>query len=129
MGDRISFSFVNGTEESVAFFSHWRGESLLESVREYLKQLKKTLKKRNTPHMSPIDRLEPNTVMVDFIRWYTKDDEIIDGDLYLGKDENEGDNSDNGHHQFDLILEVKNGDKTTWHDHIKKQLKKQRSDA
>lgn len=50
----------------------------------------------------PIDRLEPPTVMTDFIRWYTKDRGRIESSIYLGKDEKDGDNSDNGHYTFDL---------------------------
>ena len=40
--------------------------------------------------------------MVDFIRYVTKDKKRVESDLYLGKDETEGDNSDNGHHVIKL---------------------------
>lgn len=102
MGDRISISFKKGEDESIALFSHWRGRSLLDEVQEYLDQLETTLKKRKSNICSPIDRMEPDTVIIDFIRWLTKGDDIISGDLYLGKDGTEGDNSDNGHFVFNL---------------------------
>ena len=50
----------------------------------------------------PLDRLEPGTVMVDFIREYTKDLKIVNSNYYLAKSDEEGDNSDNGHWTIDL---------------------------
>ena len=44
--------------------------------------------------------------MVDFIRHITKGMKKVDSDLYLGKDYNDGDNSDNGHFSID----TKSGD-------------------
>ena len=102
MGDRISISFVNGEEESVTLFNHWGGKEFLKITQEYVRELKEKLKERNTPDVYPIDRLEPNTVMVDFIRWFTKDEKLIECDLHLGRDETEGDNSDNGHFKIHL---------------------------
>lgn len=99
MGDRISISFKNGDEESVTLFSHWRGRDLLSSVQQYVKELKADT---GVPAAYPISRGEPNTVMVDFIRWLTKDMPRVTNDLYLGRDESEGDNSDNGHYTYDL---------------------------
>jgi hypothetical protein len=104
MGDRISISFANGKDESVALFSHWGGMSFLEKARQYVVELKKTLEKRDSGIVNPIDRLEPDTVMVDFIRHITKGKELIESDLYLGKDENCGDNSDNGHYKIELDI-------------------------
>lgn len=51
---------------------------------------------------SPLDRLEPGIVMIDFIREIVKDKKRVDDDLYLTKEEYEGDNSDNGNWVIDL---------------------------
>jgi hypothetical protein len=107
MGDRISVSFYNEDEgESVVLFSHWGGKNFLNDALKYLKNLKEKLEKRKNKISDPISRLEPNTVMVDFIRNITKEEDLIEGNLYLGKDENDGDNSDNGH----WCLDVDTGD-------------------
>lgn len=103
MGDRISISFKNGKDESVALFNHWGGMEFLKTAHRYVKELKKKLgKKKLKMECEPIDRLEPETVMVDFIRWLTKDMDIVSSDLYLGKDCGDGDNSDNGHFTINL---------------------------
>ena len=103
MGDKISFSFVNDNWESIAYFDHWGGKYILPIVEEYYKWLVEELgDRRDGMGFSPIDRLEPCTVMLDFIRWKHKDDELIDSRYYLGKDGDDGDNSDNGHWVFDL---------------------------
>jgi len=106
MGDRISFSFKDRRNESVAFFAHWSGMSMLESVEEYYKQLMEWIPEDNSTY--PLYRLEPETVMTDFILWFFAgrwDDEpyerVYTG-YYLGKDHTDGDNSDNGHFVFDL---------------------------
>lgn len=91
MGDRISFSFVDEAGEGVAFFSHQDGEHLMKDVDDYLQQ---------NPGMCCMNA---NTVMVDFVRWLTKDIDRVDNNYYLGKDENDGDNSDNGHFKINLI--------------------------
>ena len=100
MGDRISISFKNGEDESVVFFSHWDGMELKGAVEKYVKELQTGL---NPNGVEPIDRLEPETVMVDFIRWYLKDSGRVEGNYYLGKNSEDGDNSDNGHWTFDLV--------------------------
>ena len=96
MGDRISIQFQKGEQKSVALFSHWQGESLVKTAKKYLKALKVEIAGKDQRLVQPIDRLEPETVMVDFIREITKNEKRIESDLYLGKDENDGDNSDNG---------------------------------
>ena len=108
MGDRISIQFKTGKEVSVTFFSHWDGKSLLDRVYDYCDYLADELKKRKgMAGFGPIDRLEPNTVMVDFLRWFSADiEDIIDGNYYLGKDPNDGDNSDNGNFLIDLNKRV-----------------------
>jgi hypothetical protein len=98
MGDRVSIQFQNGDKKSVVLFSHWGGKEFPKEAKKYVKQLPSGL------HTTPLDRKEPNTVMVDFIRYITKDIDRVDSNLYLGLDglylgldENDGDNSDNGH--------------------------------
>ena len=96
MGDRISIQFVKDADQSPVFFSHWQGTSLLNDVESYLDE--------------PLDRLEPRTVMVDFIRWMAEREltgahikrHRITSNFYLGKDSEDGDNSDNGHVEIDL---------------------------
>ena len=113
MGNRVSLSFVKKTsfntrEESVTLFSHWRGEELGEQADVYMEDLIAEIRTayetkdsasiiRSTLKVSPLGRLEPSRVMIDFIRWLTKDEKRIDSDLYICKDQGEGDNSDNGH--------------------------------
>ena len=110
MGDRISISFVNGNRQSPAFFSHWGGTSLLDDVELYLNELREEISNLDHPNSLPLDRLEPGTVMVDFIRWIAEPERRVDltgrrritSDFYLGKDSEDGDNSDNGHVEIDL---------------------------
>jgi hypothetical protein len=99
MGDRISISFKNGAEESVALFNHWGGREFLDEVNQYVTPLKK---ERGNSEVEPLQRLEPATVMVDFIRYLTHKQRRVMSNLYLGKDQNDGDNSDNGHFTVNL---------------------------
>ena len=93
MGDRVSVQFQTEEEKSVVLFNHWGGHEFAEATLTYAQLL---MKSRNG-EMQPLDRFEPNTVMVDFIREVTKGEERIKSSLYLGATENDGDNSDNGH--------------------------------
>lgn len=102
MGDRVSIQLMNGSDKSVVLFSHWGGRSFLSVFQQYYNGLQKEIKKGSNSSM-PIGRLEPETVMVDFIRYYTRNMDRVSGGLYLGVDENDGDNSDNGHWVFDLV--------------------------
>lgn len=107
MGDRISFQFVNGTEKSVVFFAHWEGANLLDDVEEYILDLKKDKEERDPEGRLPLYRFEPGSLMVDFIqRYFNKyDGDRVQSGYYLGVDENDGDNSDNGHHVFNVGVE------------------------
>jgi len=111
MSDKISISFKNKNEKSVALFNHLGGIEFAREGLNYLKRLKEKLKKRKSNIINPLTRLEPGIVMVDFIRDYTKNMEIVESSLWLGKDENDGDNSDNGHFVIDINKEeiIKNG--------------------
>lgn len=104
MGDRASIAFKQGNQESVSLFSHWGGQEFQNAALEYARKLKAKINKRKkeTNLVQPLHRMNPETVIVDFIRHLTKDMESVSSDLYLGKDENDGDNSDNGHAIIDL---------------------------
>jgi hypothetical protein len=93
MGDRVSIQFANGKGKSVVLFSHWGGKGFVARANRYVKQLKA----RSNGKFQPLDQLEPQTVMVDFIREITDGMERVESDLYLGATDNDGDNSDNGH--------------------------------
>lgn len=95
MGDRISIQYQNGDEKSVVLFSHWQGKDLLRKVEEHYRTVVKPLHDQNGRSI-PLSRMEPNTVIVDFIR-YIVGGKIIGNDLYLVSKVSDGDNSDNGH--------------------------------
>ena len=99
MGDRASISFKQGGYESVILCNHWGGRKFQEAANEYTKEL---IAEKEGKYSNPLDRLEPSTVMVDFIRHITKGMERVDSDLYLGKDESEVDNSDKGNYIIEL---------------------------
>ena len=103
MGDRISIQYKNGEEKSVILFSHWQGKSLKEKMNEHYQKVVKPLHDQNGDQI-PLSRMEPGTVMVDFIRFLVSKDPFkpIASDLYLVGDLNDGDNSDNGHYILDL---------------------------
>jgi hypothetical protein len=103
MGDRISIQYKNGNEKSVILFSHWQGMRLKELAELHYTTVVKPLHDQNGMSV-PISRMEPHTVIVDFIRFICKENpyKIIDGDLYLVSSVNDGDNSDNGHWILDL---------------------------
>ena len=102
MGDRISIQFGSGKQNSVVLFSHWGGIAFKEEAETYAKSLAECNQKAEGRGVTPLQRLQPNTVMVDFIRHMTEGMDAVDQDLYLGTDEHDGDNSDNGHFVIDL---------------------------
>ena len=117
MGDRISIQFRKKADyigmkksknveydTSIAFFSHWDGKTLIKVVNTYADGLQAWLAKEGKDTVrEPLHRLQPDTVMVDFIVWFGKTQEgRITGNYYLGKDANDGDNSDNGNWVYDL---------------------------
>jgi hypothetical protein len=81
--------------------------TFLRQAKEYVAELKQWSANRNSRMSEPIDRFAPETVMVDFIRHITKDVERVTSDLYILCDPNEGDDSDNGHHEIDLAEPTK----------------------
>lgn len=117
MGDRTSIQFmVNDsiTETSVVLFAHWGGISIVQEAVAYIQELKMD----DLGGQSPLGRYEPCYVMIDFIRHqllngnldtddhYSKSDTPrVMSNHYLGKDEEDGDNSDNGHFVIDITKE------------------------
>lgn len=108
MGDRISIQFKNRDSKSIVLFSHWGGKEFLKIARRYTKEL---IAEVGEEESYPLDRLEPKTVIVDFIRYLLEQKEVylskgrIASGIYFGKDENDGDNSDNGH----FVITLKKG--------------------
>lgn len=103
MGNRISIGFRqksdweerDGWWKSVVLFSHWDGRALLNEARAYARMLKA---ERKASQCEPLDRLEPPIVLINFMRWYLRNEgEFVTHNYYLGKDPEDGDNSDNGH--------------------------------
>ena len=82
MGERVSISFKNGDKESVTLFNRWEGRDFLRKARKYTKNLKKDFQVMETT--TPLSKLDPNTVMVDFLREITKDVKRNESTLYLG---------------------------------------------
>lgn len=100
MGDRISIQFENNGQKSVFLFNHWDGSTFLKEAIDYVISLKQKI---NPNGGQSIDRLDPNIVMVDFIRHLTKNMKLICNNLYLCTNESDGDNSDNGNFIINLI--------------------------
>ena len=122
MGDRVSISFVNEIdyihdkrrEESVPLFNHWGGSDFPKYALDWVKKLKREVNEKKEDNIStPYTRLEPQNVMVLFIADLQKDKQFADytnkeritHSIYLGKDKNDGDNSDNGHFVIDINCE------------------------
>ena len=99
MGDRVSISFKKGSEESIALFDHWGGTKRVEDAEAYVTALKAEV---DGSDRFPLDRLQPSTVMVDYIRHATTGLSRVHSSLYVGRDSKDGDNSDNGHHVIKL---------------------------
>lgn len=113
MGDRVSVSFVNDRDESVVLFQHWGGTELPRLAQTYADELCEQLQAAKAGPSDPLTRLDPRTVMVDFVRWLALRGDLATGyrdelkdrttsDFYFGRTEADGDNSDNGHHRIDL---------------------------
>jgi hypothetical protein len=124
MGDRISIEFAqrhnnskdpskSWDDRSPALFSHWDGRDFLRTVERYLGELLLERSKQEVMGLQPLYRLEAGTVMTDFIHWLVEEVAVasaapgtvvskprVTGNYYLGRTENDGDNSDNGHFTF-----------------------------
>ena len=120
MGDRVSISFKdNDGDESVALFHHWGGTEFPKAAFDWFREFKKSLKSRN----NPTTRLESRNIMAQFVQWLGQrghyreivgfeenkfdkplySDELLSHSIYFGKDQNDGDNSDNGHYVIHTI--------------------------
>ena len=131
MGDRVSISFrkkeetyggpteaKTTLEESPALFHHWGGTELPKVAFEWFKQIKADIKTIKSIGSDPFTRLEPRNLMVQLIgtlareKWdqysiyknkkYAGHDTWMSYSMYLGKDSQDGDNSDNGHYTIDV---------------------------
>ena len=118
MGDRVSISFVNvdGLHhekikmESVPLFNHWGGREFPQYALNWVKKLKREVNEKKDNISTPYTRLDPQNVMVLFIADLQKDKQFADytnkdritHSIYLGKDKDDGDNSDNGHFMIDI---------------------------
>ena len=119
MGDRISIAFSDRNPcespdpvESVALFSDWDGLGLLRNAIGYIIELNVHIEENNDRH--PLDRLEPGTVMTDFIVKELGKLQRITSNYYLGKDKTDGDNSNNGHFIIDLANNRIHNDHTVY---------------
>ena len=124
MGDRVSISFrkteetyggptekKTRLEESPALFHHWGGTELPKVAFRWFKKVRKATEGKRS---DPFTRLEPRNLMVQLIgtlareKWdqYStgtgKHDTWMTHSMYLGKDSQDGDNSDNGHYTIDV---------------------------
>ena len=108
MGDRISIQFKNGKDYSGVLFSHWDGLLLRDRAEAYIYELiNRNLKKSKDGKLSsfyPLDRLQPDTIMVSFISEIIGQGKQIESNYYLPTDVDMGDNSDNGHHTIDITM-------------------------
>ena len=118
MGDRVSISFVNVDRlhhekikmESVPLFNHWGGREFPQYALNWVKKLKREVNEKKDNISTPYTRLDPQNVMVLFIADLQKDKQFADytnkeritHSIYLGKDKDDGDNSDNGHFMIDI---------------------------
>ena len=125
MGDRVSISFKDhDDDESIAIFHHWGGTDFPKVALEWFKAFKKDVNLTAKENFSdPTTRFEARNIMAQFISWLGKNnhyrecigfdknengksvydkplynEDQISHSLYLGKDKNDGDNSDNGHY-------------------------------
>lgn len=126
------------TDKSVVLFHHWGGEWFPKLAEEWVNNHNKLLANDRGENFScPISRMDVNNLMVQFIRFLSEHSDFDSGwavkidqksfdnnavprnknyftsSLYLGKDSNDGDNSDNGHHEIyvpePLVYKTKGG--------------------
>lgn len=102
MGDRVAIRFVNGEDKSIAYFAHWGGPDFYMNAQKFLGSLKPKTKGKSIS--TPLDRMEANTVMLNFVVWFSNEklkEYPIVSSFYLGKDYRDGDCSDNGCYDID----------------------------
>tara|TARA_R110002020_G_scaffold158924_1_gene342474 strand:- start:88 stop:465 length:378 start_codon:yes stop_codon:yes gene_type:complete len=119
MGNRVSVSFKKDDRESVALFNHWGGEEFAIQTRNWFRTYKTKLSVTEEKDVlngtDPITRFEPQNLMVQYIHNLFRQPlncsfdesleatpEYVSHSIYLGADEHDGDNSDNGHYTIDI---------------------------
>ena len=110
MGDRVSIAFRNNIrgqqQDSVVLFEHWGGIEAVEFAEQYAEELRAEAQEKGD--VLPLYRMEPDTVMVDYIRVRLAGSGVsnswgrVTGNFYLEGSYKGGDNSDNGHHVIKL---------------------------
>ena len=115
------------TDKSVVLFHHWGGEWFPKLAKEWIKNHNLLLANDRQNNAScPISRMDVDNLMMQFIRFLANESEFdsswgvniawesfdthtlpknknyFTSSVYLGKDENDGDNSDNGHHEIEV---------------------------
>ena len=103
MGNRVSIRFINrDNNKAPVIFSHWGGMEFVKAAQTYAYDLK--IEREGS--LLPLDRLEPQTVTCDFLfnldEYWPVGGSRISSDIYIGIDEDDGDNGDNGHFNIDL---------------------------
>jgi hypothetical protein len=108
MGDRVSIQFKSdqdwpsGDGLSMVLFHHWGGEGFVDLAKLFVHKLNEEVPQTQG---DPVTRRECSSMMVQFIAWLQKNGHcdnyrypgLLSHSLYLGKDQNDGDNTDNGH--------------------------------
>ncbi len=124
MGDRVSISFKDSDQdESPVLFHHWGGTWFPQVALKWITVFNSRIKKQKGRVSDPTSRMESRNMMVQFIGMLNKFETFrecegfekdskgksdwkkpirskidISHSIYLGKDSNDGDNSDNGHY-------------------------------
>lgn len=92
----VSFSDSNGEWESITLFEHWGGSELHSRAKAFAKEIA-ALPDDGTP----LGRLEPSIVMVEFVRREIarefRPDELVKSSFWLERSRNDGDNTNHGH--------------------------------
>lgn len=103
MGDAVSIRFVLRGQEARAsqspyLRSHWGGDGFRDFARDYARRLVAGRKGQKLP----LDRHEPQTVIVDFVRAVLADQrlDVVERDLLLGA----GDPAREDSRHFDVVL-------------------------
>tara|TARA_R100001510_G_C7638186_1_gene196036 strand:+ start:966 stop:1364 length:399 start_codon:yes stop_codon:yes gene_type:complete len=113
------------TEKTVPLCHHWGGTTFPTVAYNFAVDFHERIRKAekelgNTNCSDPITRLDPNTVLMQFLMWMGTQEEwkhykykgFFSNDLYLGCDLNDVDNSDNGNYEIWLPNENTKGLKT-----------------
>ena len=140
MGDRVSISFKDNmsmdSSESPSIFHHWGGTKFPKTAMQFVKDLKKTIKRMKSKGSDPLTRLESRNVVTQFFLYMNEFEDmkyttkIISDEknpfeikevekhpmlfcysLYMCKDKHDRDNSDNVHYTIYLQEEKMKNEK------------------